>query len=398
MEYADGADLRSILRHYRETKKHVLPLPVACSILGDMATGLNFAHFERDIGKVPLGLVHRDVKPANTLVTYGGYAKLLDFGISTTREDERTGRFQYGTPRYMSQEHFYCKVDPSMDVYSLGVVAWEMLEGRTFRDGQPGFNGDFTWAVINLDPPRVTKKGLPPDIVGIVEASLAASARPSAEEFAAVVSRYAKGREGQVLVKAMVRSVLGRGERSAHTGYLEVPLALRGEEEGVSSEPPDREPKTESPDLEETSEDDVTVVRLAELSDPTTVRASPAAKEPDAPSFIRRKQGDAQPTVDDTVLLPSSGGAVSHGGWSVRASSVDTELVPPPRETPARVSTMALSERAQTRVFTASVGDEPSHGGQASGRRRTVLLFVVGVLLSSSAAFAVGYWLIGGSS
>jgi len=398
MSWDDGCDLRRVIRYYRETEKRPIPLPLVCSLLSDMAQGLQFAHFGRVVGGAPLGLVHRDVKPANTLVSYKGYARLFDFGISATRADEKTGRTQYGTPRYMSQDHFYCKVNPSMDVYSLSVVAWEMLEGKPFRDGQKGFSGDFPWAVINLEPPSMCREGLPPDLVGLVGAGLAPSARPSAQEFMRVVDRYVQGGEDRrrKQVASMVQTVLGRRPRTHHTRYMAIPEALR--------------------DGEEPGDDEVTVAVRPEPQpdpeEPTMMVSGGGQKtraESDVPSFYRRKRNapvvDAvdedpaeesatveAPTVEATIVLPTS----ESQGWSVRASSVETEVLPLPRATPVRVTSLAPSERAQTRVIDSS--NTGVQDGKSLSRGRLAAFLILGMLVSSAGAVAVSYWLLGGFS
>jgi len=406
MNYDDGCDLRRVMRYYREKEKRPIPLPLACSILSDMAEGLHFAHFGREVGEVPLGLVHRDVKPGNTLVTYKGHARLFDFGISTTRADERTGRTQYGTPRYMSQDHFYCKVNPSMDVYSLSVVAWEMLEGRVFRDGQPGFSGDFPWAVINLDPPPMRREGVPQDIVGLVNAGLAASARPSAQEFMTVVRRYVQ-KERRKQIRSLVQTVLGRRARTHHTRYMEIPEALREIEDLETHEMPDTAGDAGQPDDDEVT---VAVPSQPASEEPTMMvqsksHASEVEDDLDVPTFYRRKRNvpsaaevdvllseESAPTVEATAVLPQSDSEPRF----VRDSEVDTEIVPPPRATPVRIRTLAPSERAQTRVLNKHSTDALE--GSQNSRRRFAAFLVIGMLVSCVAAVAVSYWLLGGLS
>lgn len=414
MEYDDGCDLRRVMWHYRKKEARPIPLPIACSILGDIAEGLHFAHFGREVGDGPLGLVHRDVKPANTLVTYRGYARLLDFGISTTRADDLTGQTRYGTPRYMSQDHFYCRVNPSMDVYSLAVVAWEMLEGRTFRDGQEGFSGDFPWAVINLEPPRMKREGLPADLIGLVEAGLAPSARPSAEEFMTVVRRYVQGDQERAQVKSMVQAVLGRRARTHHTRYFEVPDALRdddavaakttapiGAPDGTGRDSVGDRNGSETASVGEPGDDEVTVARFSDLEVemPTMIvrQAGAGQAEPDAPVLYRRNR-DVSPvpttllpedesaiTVDTTLVLPSSDASV---GGAVRSGSTETEVLPPPRATPVRVASLGADERAPTQVLERS---EPNAGPAG---QRMVLFVVVGMLVSFCGAVAVAFWML----
>ncbi len=113
LEYIDGAPVRG-----------PLPLPDALRIAAQIASALEAAHAK--------GILHRDLKPANILVTGNG-AKLLDFGLAKTIEDEDATRSMAvsGTPLYMSSEQAEGKVlDVRSDIFSFGSVLYEMLSGR----------------------------------------------------------------------------------------------------------------------------------------------------------------------------------------------------------------------------------------------------------------------------
>ncbi len=134
MEFVDGPDLGRILRRCRE-KNISLPVPHAAFIAIEMLKGLEYAHNRQVMrgGKVlPLNIVHRDISPANVLVSFEGGVKLTDFGIARasikaleTVSGVIKGRFNYMSPEQASAG----AIDQRSDLFNVGVVLYEMLTG-----------------------------------------------------------------------------------------------------------------------------------------------------------------------------------------------------------------------------------------------------------------------------
>jgi TonB family protein len=132
MEYVHGKDLRAILKSSR-TKNKPMPVDLAVLVISKIASGLDYAHRKRGPNGQPLNLVHRDVSPQNILISYEGEVKLVDFGIAkaaTKAHVTQHGALK-GKLLYMSPEQAWGRnVDKRSDIFSLGVVLYELLTGR----------------------------------------------------------------------------------------------------------------------------------------------------------------------------------------------------------------------------------------------------------------------------
>jgi eukaryotic-like serine/threonine-protein kinase len=131
MEYIEGVPLHSFMRRYARTG---IPPEATGYIIQQVCIALEYAHGLTRDGQ-PLGLVHRDVSPANIMLSAHGAVKLLDFGIAKAvqaldREETRTGTLK-GKWSYMAPEQVVGQpVTPRSDIFSVGIVLWEMLTGR----------------------------------------------------------------------------------------------------------------------------------------------------------------------------------------------------------------------------------------------------------------------------
>jgi serine/threonine-protein kinase len=158
MEYVDGTTLKEIVK-----RKGIIKPRGVLHVLAQMCEALEFAHAK--------GIVHRDIKSANTMWTRDKKAKIMDFGLAKAIEEVRNHTTMVsGTPFYMSPEQTLGKnIDHRTDIYSLGVSIFEMATGRVpFREGNVPYHHVHT---PPPDPCEVNPK-LPPLLGRIISRCL----------------------------------------------------------------------------------------------------------------------------------------------------------------------------------------------------------------------------------
>ncbi len=192
MEYVAGRTLRDILREGRK----ILP-ERALEITSGVLSALDYSH--------RAGIIHRDIKPGNVMLTPSGDVKVMDFGIARAVSDASSSMTQtaavVGTAQYLSPEQARGEtVDSRSDVYSAGCLLYELLTGR------PPFVGDSPVAVAyqhvreQAPPPSDHDTDLPPEVDAIVMKALTKRVEDryqSAAQMRADIERYLAGRPVQ---------------------------------------------------------------------------------------------------------------------------------------------------------------------------------------------------------
>jgi len=164
MELVDGIDLADLLR------TGALPIPIALFVAAEVLRGLGHAHTLPTSEDAVQGLVHRDISPSNVLISWEGAVKVSDFGFAKAREamDASASLVVRGKAAYVSPEQATCRaIDGRSDLFSLGVMLWEMLCGESL------FGSDNSPETLRralcepVAPPHWRRPDVPPDVSGV---------------------------------------------------------------------------------------------------------------------------------------------------------------------------------------------------------------------------------------
>jgi beta-lactam-binding protein with PASTA domain len=193
MELVDGQTLKEIVR-----ERGPLPPHIAVGLTEQILRGLGYAHRR--------GIVHRDVKPQNVILDPEGQAKVADFGIARAGNSEMTQTGSIvGTVQYLSPEQANgLPVDHRSDLYSTGIVLYELLTGRVPFDGEAPVSVALKHVNELPVPPGQLRPGIPPALEAVVMRALEKDPNrrfQSADEFIAALEQARRAPTRQVVVE-----------------------------------------------------------------------------------------------------------------------------------------------------------------------------------------------------
>lgn len=156
MEYVPGPTLKQLVARCGSTVGAV-PEPITVNIAAQLTSALDYAHNCTDATGKPLGIIHRDITPANIILSDAGVVKLIDFGLakaSLSTEETAQGMIK-GKYGYLAPEYLAGNIDHRADLWAVGIIMYELLTSRRLFDGQDAL--DTMMRIRSLPIPRPSR-------------------------------------------------------------------------------------------------------------------------------------------------------------------------------------------------------------------------------------------------
>jgi serine/threonine protein kinase len=234
MQYIDGSDLHTVLSGYRNDEEFMEPEDVY-HIIRDMCQALDYVHSK--------GVIHRDIKPSNILLDKEGRAFLSDFGLALITEVGTLGEI-FGSPQYISPEQTFssAKAEARSDLYSLGVILYEIFTGRLpFEDKDP-IEQAMKHVNQPVPPPRSLRPEISPQVEAVILKVLAKNPEDRYPNGAALINALSAALKSQVESEAPPPSTISSltiAERVRLQTATRPPLAMpTPDEQPASARPP----------------------------------------------------------------------------------------------------------------------------------------------------------------
>jgi serine/threonine protein kinase len=307
MEYVEGKPLRTVLDE--DIARHgAMPTEKALKITADVLAALSESH--------SMGLVHRDIKPGNVMLTRRGVVKVMDFGIARAMQSGVTSVTQtgmvVGTPQYLSPEQALGRgVDERSDLYSVGCMLFELLTGRLPFDGDSPLAIAYQHVQEIPSAPSVFNRAVSPAADALVAWALKKNPQerfPTADTMREEAERVAAAERGAPTVPLMTGAPdhRGRGEGVASAVFPPVDASLR-------TPPPDVRQPYQAP------------YGPQRTGHPGFGPSAPASPVPQ-PAYGYPQQQTPPPYTLRSQGAPSGGGGGRSGGLSGAAIAVGSTL------------------------------------------------------------------------
>ncbi len=364
LEHVHGRDLRGMFDRCRLIGE---PMPVsqACFTVMKVCEGLDYAHNKRDQSGRELHLVHRDVSPQNILVSFEGEVKLIDFGIakaagkgSKTQAGILKGKFGYMSPEQVRG----IPIDRRSDVFSCGIVLYELLTGERLFVGESDFSTLEKVRNVEILPPSTYNRRIPDELERIVLKALAKD----------VEDRYQNAIDLHDELQAFVYTAGEFYSRKDLAGWMKKTFGKEIEEETAKLESyrqlkAPTEPPPAAPAISRTP----------------TGSSGPASRPPSSQPPPPRKSTQALPAVRSTTMPPpppsasmrmsaqqpvvSAAPARAESGLSWDDDELETQIYDDPADDPKRRPGGPSAGLSKPLPLSAPSSGPPPMGAAASG-------------------------------
>lgn len=354
MEFIHGINLRDILYRNRDAGKP-LPVDISAYVVSEICKGLDYAHRKTDNQNKPLGIVHRDISPQNILISYEGEVKIVDFGIakaamniSHTMAGMLKGKIAYMSPEQATGQ----KIDQRTDIFSTGILLYEMLTGQKLYTGETQFE-----VLKKIRSEQITEKDLPAHLPAGIRKILAKALAFDVDQ------RYQSAGDLQTDLTRFLYTAYSDFSPRRLSNYLKEMFAEEMQNDRASSmRVVVTEQQTASMSIRE-SERQVELVhnaRAGEITAPggnitrTAMRNSASGTPPQEPKSSKSKKAAL------TLLLLAAITTIGVGSWWLQNRSEPVAETPPLGDTPTAQDLPPEVPPQQTSTGTLFVNSDPS--------------------------------------